>query len=383
MASRKPARLAALAGVALLAVALVLLADRAPRGPAPAPPATAPPPPAPAPASPAPAPRAAPRDWSRHPAVLELRGVRRVVALSDIHGSLQRLVATLSEAGLIDRDARGAWRWSGADTVCVVTGDLCDRGPQSLEVFRLLRDLEGEAARAGGRLVVTLGNHEVMLLSGEVAARAARSPPGRREGYQATLDSLAGAGEPLDQLLAPTGWLGTYLRRMPVMVVVNERLGFMHAGLGAPRTRAQLAEGLRRVVDGDDWQDEFLSPRTEEGLAACPVWARSWWDDPAGVDAMLEALELDGLVFGHTRTAFVPPGDRAGRGEVRAGPRGKLFKIDVGMTPAYGDSQGGSLEVLFHPGRADLAARYPDRPRTSLGSLPLKAAGPSRRGGHG
>jgi hypothetical protein len=46
----------------------------------------------------------------------------------------------------------------------VQTGDVLDRGPDSRKVLDLLRRLEGEAARAGGRVYALLGNHELMRL---------------------------------------------------------------------------------------------------------------------------------------------------------------------------------------------------------------------------
>ena len=46
----------------------------------------------------------------------------------------------------------------------VQTGDVLDRGPDSKKAIDLLRKLEGEAQRAGGRVVALLGNHELMRL---------------------------------------------------------------------------------------------------------------------------------------------------------------------------------------------------------------------------
>ena len=46
----------------------------------------------------------------------------------------------------------------------VQTGDVVDRGPDSRKAIDLLRKLEGEAQRAGGRVYALLGNHELMRL---------------------------------------------------------------------------------------------------------------------------------------------------------------------------------------------------------------------------
>lgn len=43
-------------------------------------------------------------------------------------------------------------------------GDLIDKGPSSVEVIKLLMALQIAATKTGGRVVVTLGNHEAEFL---------------------------------------------------------------------------------------------------------------------------------------------------------------------------------------------------------------------------
>ncbi len=90
--------------------------------------------------------------------------VDRIVALSDIHGAYGALVATLQAADVID----DSFAWSGDDTHLVITGDLVDRGADSRRVMDLVMRLESEALPAGGRVHLTLGNHEVMNLIGDL-----------------------------------------------------------------------------------------------------------------------------------------------------------------------------------------------------------------------
>ena len=89
---------------------------------------------------------------------------RRVVAIGDIHGDYDALVAILKEAGVID----AARRWNDPNTTLVQTGDFLDRGPRMREVTELLMTLEKQAARKGGQVIVLLGNHEVMNLLGDL-----------------------------------------------------------------------------------------------------------------------------------------------------------------------------------------------------------------------
>ena len=77
--------------------------------------------------------------------------VERIVAVSDIHGAYDALVATLQESDVID----DSFAWSGGKTHLVITGDLLDRGPESRRAknaippaFRVRRSLPFPATRA-------------------------------------------------------------------------------------------------------------------------------------------------------------------------------------------------------------------------------------------
>ncbi|MFQ5983805.1 MAG: metallophosphoesterase, partial [Woeseiaceae bacterium] len=91
-------------------------------------------------------------------------GVERIVAVSDVHGALGAMTATLTNAKVIDEELR----WGGGATHLVITGDILDRGPDSRKVMDLIMRLEKEAADAGGRVHLLLGNHEVMNLVGDL-----------------------------------------------------------------------------------------------------------------------------------------------------------------------------------------------------------------------
>ena len=89
---------------------------------------------------------------------------QRLVAIGDIHGAYDELVTLLQAAELIDSDLD----WSGGTAVLVQTGDFTDRGPGTRQIMDLLRKLQDQAAAAGGRAVVLMGNHEMMNLVGDM-----------------------------------------------------------------------------------------------------------------------------------------------------------------------------------------------------------------------
>ncbi len=100
---------------------------------------------------------AAAREWS-------FNDVDRVVAIADIHGAYDAMVATLQSAGILSEELM----WSGEQSHLVIVGDILDRGPKSRAAMDLLMRLEGEAESAGGRVHVLIGNHESMILTGDM-----------------------------------------------------------------------------------------------------------------------------------------------------------------------------------------------------------------------
>ena len=92
---------------------------------------------------------------------------RRILALGDLHGDLPNALKALRIAGVIDN----ADNWIGPqhadeDVVLVQTGDVIDRGDDTLALFALLDKLRGQAKVRGGEVVTLLGNHEWMNVIG-------------------------------------------------------------------------------------------------------------------------------------------------------------------------------------------------------------------------
>ena len=88
----------------------------------------------------------------------------RIVAVGDVHSDLDTFVAILQKVRLIDANHR----WIGGEATLVQTGDFLDRGPKSREVMDLMMTLEKQARKTGGRVVVLLGNHEMMNIIGDL-----------------------------------------------------------------------------------------------------------------------------------------------------------------------------------------------------------------------
>ena len=86
-----------------------------------------------------------------------------VWAASDLHGQLHAVDRLLGAAGLTD----GGDRWVAPPaTALVVTGDIVDRGPDTLGLVRRLASLRAQAGDAGGLVAILGGNHEAQVLGG-------------------------------------------------------------------------------------------------------------------------------------------------------------------------------------------------------------------------
>jgi hypothetical protein len=97
-------------------------------------------------------------DISLSSAAARTAGYNRLVAIGDIHGSFAGLKAILKQTGLIDESNQ----WVGGNTLLIQTGDMIDRGADVRQVMDLLMSLQSQADARGGKVVVLLGNHEVM-----------------------------------------------------------------------------------------------------------------------------------------------------------------------------------------------------------------------------
>jgi 3',5'-cyclic AMP phosphodiesterase CpdA len=187
-------------------------------------------------------------------AAWEFDDVERVIAISDIHGAYQAFVETLRAVDLVDPRLD----WSGGRTHLVIVGDIVDRGDDSRAAMDLLMRLEPQAAAAGGRVHVVLGNHELMNLVGdlryvsigEFRAFAAEEPPlMRNTAYARHIVDARRAGsagrrlsrEQFDERFPPgffahreafsaSGTYGRWLLGKPLALRINDTL-FAHAGL--------------------------------------------------------------------------------------------------------------------------------------------------------
>ena len=249
----------------------------------------------------------------------DIKTSSRVVAFGDVHGAYQDWTALLQEVGVVDADLN----WSGGKTHLVSLGDLIDRGPGSRKVVELLMKLDQQAEQAGGAVHMVLGNHEVMVMTGdlryvspqEFAAFAGDETPAQRDalygeyrrfnpgGDEATVRQTFDEQFPpgfvaLREAFSQSGALGRWLIQQPFVVKVNDKV-YMHGGIASIASEDSLATlngKLRGELKGFldsmdalraagvmpwyvDYHDRlaFLNARAEEFVAANPKTKPDWF----------------------------------------------------------------------------------------------------------
>lgn len=238
-------------------------------------------------------------------------GAGRVVAVGDVHGDFYRFAHILQEAGIIDPSKN----WCAGKTHFVQTGDILDRGPDSRLVMNLLMKLEKQAPLQGGMVHFLIGNHESMLLQGDlryVHPGEAMSHGGMKEMVRA---------------LRPDGRYGRWLAAHNSVITINNVL-FLHAGLAGVFSSMSL-ETINEQVRKELRQTGMVATGIlgSEG----PLWYRGWATDiSTSVERTLEAaLETSGSYFavvGHTVSIE----------GIATGFEGRAVIIDTGMSSCYG-----------------------------------------------
>jgi hypothetical protein len=242
--------------------------------------------------------------------------VGRIVAVADIHGAYEPMVATLTNAGVIDAERK----WSGGDSHLVIVGDILDRGAESRDAMDLLMQLEGEADTAGGKVHVLIGNHEAMNLVGdlryvakaEFAAFAGEESVEERERWLTDFAAKRSeAGQVSDALrsefnerfpqgffghrraFAADGQYGSWLLSKPIVVVINGT-AFVHGGL-SPMIGEIGLEGVNGRLQGEMVEYVQKLEVLQEAGVLSPM--DSFYAHPRILNGFMPAVDADqGLI---------------------------------------------------------------------------------------
>ena len=222
--------------------------------------------------------------------------VDSIAVITDVHGEYDIYLDLLMKNGIIDNELN----WKFGKGHLVILGDVFDRGDNVTEVLWHLFGLEKQASRAGGKLHLLLGNHELMIL-------------GRAQGYISgkyrTVENISGTY--YCDLYSANSVIGSWLRTRPIIISINNIL-FVHAGLSTEVIRRDLKiERINRIFSNQIVGKELSSIDKNEEPAFLndengPLWYRGYFTDKSfsesRIDSILTFYEKDHIVIGHTVT---------------------------------------------------------------------------------
>ncbi|WP_444995448.1 metallophosphoesterase [Aliikangiella sp. IMCC44359] len=225
--------------------------------------------------------------------LLNYQGNFQVAAVSDIHGQFDLFIELLRNNKIIDENNE----WSFANGHFVITGDIFDRGEKVTETLWFIYQLEQQARKAGGQVHLLLGNHEVMVLNGDLRYL---NPKYVKVGK--LLD------KPFETLFSPNSVLGAWLRSLPVLVKVNHVL-FAHGGFHPDLVEQKLSlSRINQVFTENLVKTELEKPRSELAnylhTTNGPIWYRGYFykngANEADIDSLLQHFGVQHIVVGHT-----------------------------------------------------------------------------------
>jgi hypothetical protein len=306
---------------------------------------------------------------------LHLHEGQRLLCLGDVHGDVDALKEFLTIARVYDPLTDS---WCGDNAILVQCGDILDRGTQELKCMQLLAKLSHQAQAQKGKIIVLVGNHEVLNAMGLFqyatsdeeyeervgpAVDAQLGTPAWRKQYVGNQPARWASYEPGGLLAA------SLLANMKVSVKVG-RTVMVHAGLRPEHIQHYGGiEGMNQafrdwiqltvstgwsgdnpvtynnhgryvstnmaVQDAEKRQNYYINsvPKFLAGGVGAngPIWMRDYSspsDMPpknpqaqAMIDQTLDLLNADRMVMGHTIQR-----------QINCALDGKAWRVDVGAS---------------------------------------------------
>ncbi|KIP07649.1 hypothetical protein PHLGIDRAFT_105415 [Phlebiopsis gigantea 11061_1 CR5-6] len=283
---------------------------------------------------------------------------RRIVAVGDLHGDLPNAYEVLKMAGVVTEEGH----WSGDVDFFVQTGDIIDRGDDTIKLYDWMEVLREEAQQAGGNVISHLGNHEWMNVIGDW-----------RYVHKSEIQTFGSPATRLKMIM--TGRIGkqwatnyTTTSRVPLHPSLGEpntdydpssasplshaAMSFVHGGLAPnypdltpfPSKINNLGHSLLKKLQHRNPPPAPHPPNPYPGLSSDatpaehrlygtdgPLWYRGWALESeqkvcAAVDAVLQKTGTRRMVMGHTPNFE----------KIVSRCDGKIIIIDTGISHAYG-----------------------------------------------
>ena len=218
--------------------------------------------------------------------------VKKIAALSDIHGQYDLAVTILRNNKIIDKQLN----WNFGKGHLVIVGDVFDRGGKVNEMLWLIYKLEKQAKNKGGKVHYLLGNHEYLILHQDFRYI--------NEKYKTSSKLL---NLEYDKLYSNKTVLGRWLRSKPTIVQINNDV-FVHGGVSQDFLsqidfnidtinqimRASI-ERSKQEMKSTNFYNLYYG---KKGL----IWYRGYFNDnleDSEISDILQQLSSEHIVVGH------------------------------------------------------------------------------------
>ncbi len=245
---------------------------------------------------------------------VEYSGDFPIAVVSDVHGQHDLFMTLLKNNGVIDNNNH----WTFGNGRFVITGDIFDRGPKVMETLWFLYHLEQEAAETGGQVLYILGNHEEMVLNGDLRYLNPK---------YFKVAELFETSYP--ELFSKNSLLGQWLRSKPVVIKVNDSI-FLHGGV-----HPELAENkvslqtinyeFKNAMNKRNNKEELSKEELYWLKPHGPIWYRGYFRNltegyEKQVDKLLDFYIINQIGVGHTSVE-----------KIESHFNGKIFAVDASM----------------------------------------------------
>ena len=261
----------------------------------------------------------------------------KIFAIGDIHGDFTTFITLLYNAKIIDRNGN----WSAGRTMLVQIGDILDskvRVPDGkddageIKIFRKLFDLHNQAQHHGGKVIIIVGNHEMMNFIGDFSYV---SEKGKK---------VFGGNSSRMNFLSPGSQFCSELSKLAYGIVKIGNTIFVHGSvlpsIAKKYSIPQINELLHRFLRGEkelmyqtDFKNIFL-----DNSGIC--WARTYSLEKPRCSALytvLKTYDASQMVVGHSVQ------DEG----INAKCQNKIWRIDTGMSKSFGSDNKGRLQALI------------------------------------
>jgi predicted phosphodiesterase len=224
--------------------------------------------------------------------------VEKIFVLGDVHGKYDRMVKNLKSNGIIDQDLH--WNWGNGHLVFV--GDIMDRGDKVTESLWLIYHLEQEAEKAGGKVHLLLGNHEMMVFREDLRYINWK--------YELICNDV---GISYSDMFGKNTVLGSWLRSKNAITKINDVI-FVHAGISSDLANKdysldEINANIFEYLNGNGVSDKKEIYKFLLGSKG-PTWYRGYFKESKRypkmeqeeLTAILKQYKASTIVVGHTET---------------------------------------------------------------------------------